>query len=262
MDEVEQKSTMDDLKQQSLDTAKGLAPWRAELPWWVVLVEGGVLGLIGILILIDPRKATLNVALFLAAALVIAGIIQLWSILRGRVPESIDSLLAARGAIGIYAGSLVLLLFFLQYLGEEAGLIAFGLGSLIYGLLGLWASIASSAQRRISSVVEGLFFTLFGILLIYVLYAGIEQVQQAIQIVGWSAIAGGLALVGLSFYNRSRESGAEPLEEQTLAAGATARAAAMQAQNAADAATDAVDDAVDASAVADIGENPDAPAGP
>ena len=97
MDEVEPKSLADDLKQQSLETAKGLAPWRAGLPWWVVLVEGGVLGLVGILILIDPRKATLNVALFLAAALVVAGIIQIWSVLRGRAPEDIDSLIAAPG---------------------------------------------------------------------------------------------------------------------------------------------------------------------
>ena len=253
MDEIQESSLTEDLKQQSIETAKGLAPWRAGLPWWVVLVEGSVLGVVGILILIDPRKATVNMALFLAAALVIAGILQLWAILRGRIPESIDSLLAARGAIGIYAGGMVLLLFFLEYLSTEAGLIAFGLGSLIYGLLGLWASIASSSRRRASSIVEGVFFTLFGLLLIYVLYAGSEQVEQVTKIVGWAAIVGGLALIGLSFYNRSRDADRESAQEQVAVAGATAKTAANLAQDASDAATEAAVDAL---------KKPNAPDGP
>jgi uncharacterized membrane protein HdeD (DUF308 family) len=272
MDEVEQKSMMDDLKQQSLDTAKDLAPWRAGLPWWVVLVEGAVLGVIGILILIDPRQTTVNVALFLAAALVIAGIIQLWSILRGKVPESVDSLLAARGAIGIYAGGIVLLLFFLQYLSMEAGLISFGLGSLIYGILGLWSSIASSSRRRLSAIIEGIFFTAFGVLLLYVLFAGGETVQQVTSIVGWTAIVGGLLLIGISFYNRSRDADRE--ESQTTAADTTtelapARQRAQQSAAATDEATSepqaggirsALDEATGPEDESD--EKPAAPSGP
>jgi uncharacterized membrane protein HdeD (DUF308 family) len=218
MAEQQEQSFVDSIKQGSLDTAKELAPWRAGLSWWVVLIEGIVLGVIGILILIDPRQTTVNVALFLAAALMIAGIVQMWSIMRGKVPESIDALLAARAGIGIYAGGMVLLLFFLQYLGTESGLLAFGLGSLVYGLLGIWASIASSSRRGASAIVEGVFFSLFGVLLLYVLFAGGEDVQQVTSIVGWTAIVGGLALIGLSFYNRNRQQQAEEMQATAVAA--------------------------------------------
>jgi len=211
MDDKQEKSFTDSLKQESLDTAKQLAPWRAGLPWWVVLVEGIVMSVIGILILIDPRKTTINVALFLAAVLVISGIIQLWAVLRGKAPERVDSLISARGSIAVFAGSAILLLFFLDYLGLEAGLVVFGLGSLIFGLTGFFVALQASGTRRRSGLIEGVFFTLFGILLIYVLFAGGEQVQQATRIVGWTAILGGLVLIGLSFYNRARDADREEM---------------------------------------------------
>jgi uncharacterized membrane protein HdeD (DUF308 family) len=201
----ENQSFSDNLKQESLDTAKGLAPWRAGLAWWIVLTEGIVLGVIGILILINPRQAIVNVALLLAAALVVAGILQIWAIMQGKVPESSDALLAARAGIGIFAGGIVLLLFFLEYLGTESGLITFGLGSLVYGVLGIWAAVTSSARRTVSAIVDGVFFSLFGALLIYVLYAGPAHVEQGTVVLAWTAIVGGLLLIALSFYSRSRQ---------------------------------------------------------
>jgi len=143
--------------------------------------------------------------------LVISGIIQLWAVLRGKAPERVDSLISARGSIAVFAGSAILLLFFLDYLGLEAGLVVFGLGSLIFGLTGFFVALQASGTRRRSGLIEGVFFTLFGILLIYVLFAGGEQVQQATRIVGWTAILGGLVLIGLSFYNRARDADREEM---------------------------------------------------
>lgn len=213
MGDAEQRSFMDSLTQQSVGTAKQLAPWRAGLPWWVVLVEGIVLGLIGILILIDPRNTTVNVALFLAAALVVAGVLQLWTVLRGKAPEENDGLIAARGAIAAFAGAITLLLFFLRYLELEAGLIIFGLGSLIYGLTGFWLVFTAKGSRRRSGIIEGIFFTLFGVLLLYILIAGSAAVESATAIVGWAAIAGGVLLLVLAFFNRSRQSQQEQAAE-------------------------------------------------
>lgn len=202
-------SSMDDLKKSSIDTVKQLAPWRASLPWWVVLVEGIVLALVGLLILIDPRRSTINIALFLAAAMLVAGILQLWSVLRGKVPENVDALVAARGAVAVFAGAMVLLLRFLDYMNLESGLLIFGLGSLIFGVAGLTVAFIGKRGRRVSSFVEGFFFSLFGILLLYILIVGevgSRQVQTVTQVVAWTAIIGGLGLVGLSFFNKSRQS--------------------------------------------------------
>ena len=246
MDDKQEKSFTDSLKQESLDTAKQLAPWRAGLPWWVVLIEGAVMGVIGILILIDPRKTTINVALFLAAVLVVSGIIQLWAVLRGKAPESVDSLIASRGSIAIFAGGTILLLFFLDYLGLEDGLVVFGLGSLIFGVTGFLVALQASGPRRRSGLIEGIFFTLFGILLIYVLFAGGDQVHQATRIVGWTAIVGGLALIGLSFYNKARDADREETSakaEDALVAASVAKQNADEAAKQSAAAAQQADDA-------------------
>jgi len=42
---------MADLTQQTLEKAKGLAPWRPNLPWWVVLIEGLAIGGMGALLI-------------------------------------------------------------------------------------------------------------------------------------------------------------------------------------------------------------------
>lgn len=232
MDEAESKSYMDSLKDQSLDTVRGLAPWRAGLPWWVVLVEGIVLGVVGILILIDPRQTTVNLALFLAAAMGVAGILQLWAVMRGKVPESSDALIAARGAVGVFASATVLLLFFLNYLPVEAGLILFGLGSLVFGLVGLWAGFVTRGTRRRSGIVEGVFFTLFGALMFYVLIAGSAAVETATTIVGWAAIVGGVVLLVLAFLSRSKQQQGYEIDDMAGAAASQPDSAAKDTREA------------------------------
>ncbi|MFN2202701.1 MAG: DUF308 domain-containing protein [Caldilineaceae bacterium] len=251
------QSFTDSVKQESLDTAKGLAPWRAGLAWWIVLIEGIALAVIGILILINPRQAVVNVALLLAAALVVAGILQIWAIMQGRVPESSDALLAARAGIGIFAGGIVLLLFFLEYLGTESGLITFGLGSLVYGVLGIWATVTSSTRRTVSSIIDGVFFTLFGVLLIYVLYAGSQDVEQVTVILAWTAIVGGLLLIALSFYSRYRQQRAAQKSEtvyDSITAGSMPVDEASQANDARET-QEATDMSMDASASPGNGDN-------
>ena len=51
-----------------LDTAKELAPWRANLAWWIILVEGIVLAAIGLLTLFNPEGADRDLALIFTAA--------------------------------------------------------------------------------------------------------------------------------------------------------------------------------------------------
>jgi uncharacterized membrane protein HdeD (DUF308 family) len=88
-----------DLSDQAMDAAKQLAPWKTSLPWWVVLIEGLVIGGIGLMVILDPQGANVNLALALSVGLVIAGLLQIWDIwqngslrrstaLWGHAPES------------------------------------------------------------------------------------------------------------------------------------------------------------------------------
>jgi uncharacterized membrane protein HdeD (DUF308 family) len=198
-----------DLSDQAVDAAKQLAPWSTRIPWWVVLIEGIVLGAIGLLAVFNPQGANETMAVALTIGLLIAGFTQTWAVMRGRVPEKIDSVVSARAAIAVFAGILLLVLYFL---GEEegtgaviltriAGYAIFGTAALVYGLLALVQVVRTDGSSRRQALIEFLIFTVVGIIVLWSLITGSqESVASAVRIVGWIFIIGGVALIGLSIW--------------------------------------------------------------
>ncbi|MCB0157021.1 MAG: DUF308 domain-containing protein [Caldilineaceae bacterium] len=205
---------MNNLTKDAMDKAKDLAPWRSSLPWWTVLIEGIVMAAVGILILISPRQTTINVALFLAMAIAVAGIIRLWGVFRNKVPDSVEKTMAVRATVGTFSGGIVIVLYLLDLLTVDAGLVIFGIGAVIYGLMGFGVGFGTLGQRRRQAFLEAFFFTLIGLLMVYVYVAGPDAVHQATAIVGWVALIAGLALVGMAFWRRSQEDRIEELSEK------------------------------------------------
>jgi uncharacterized membrane protein HdeD (DUF308 family) len=189
------------ISQQTMDAAKGLAPWRTSLPWWVVLIEGIVLAGVGLWTVFDPGGANVTLALLLSVGLVVAGATQFWSIMRSGVSEKIDSLVSARAAVAVYAGLLVLILYFIEgALTRVAGFAVFGSAALVYGVLALVQVIRSGGSSRRQALVEFLLFTAVGVITLWGLWAGGENIVAAIRIVGWILLIGGAALIGLAIW--------------------------------------------------------------
>lgn len=190
-----------DLSDQAVDAAKQLAPWSTRIPWWVVLIEGIVVGGIGLIAVFDPQGANVTLALTLSVGLVVAGLMQFWGIMRESVPEKIDSAVAARAAIAVYAGLTIIILYFIEgALSRVSGFGIFGTASLIYGLLALIQVIRTGGNSRRQALIEFLLFTSVGALTLWGLYAGGEAIVSAVRIVGWIFIIGGLALIGLALW--------------------------------------------------------------
>jgi uncharacterized membrane protein HdeD (DUF308 family) len=197
-----------DLSDQAVDAAKQLAPWSTRIPWWVVLIEGIVLGAIGLVAVFNPQGANVTLALALSAGLVVAGLLQIWGIFRERVPEKIDSAVAARAAIAVYAGLLVLVLYFLgedNLTGEPiltriAGYGIFLTAALVYGLLALVQVIRTDGSSRRQALIEFLLFGAVGLLGIWGLFAGGENLRTAVQVIGGIFIIGGIALIALAIW--------------------------------------------------------------
>jgi len=198
-----------DLSDQAVDAAKQLAPWSTRIPWWVVLIEGIVLGGIGLMAVFNPQGANETMAVALTIGLLIAGLTQAWAVMRGRVPEIIDSAVAARAAVAVFAAILLLVLYFL---GEDegtgaiiltriAGYSIFGTAALVYGLLALVQVVRTDGSSRRQALVEFLIFTAVGIIVLWSLITGSqESVASAVRIVGWIFIIGGVVLIGLSIW--------------------------------------------------------------
>ena len=201
-----------DFSDQAVDAAKQLAPWSTRIPWWVVLREGLVVGGIGLMVVFNPEGANVSLALALSLGLVIAGLLQFWGILREDVPEKIDSAVSARAAIAVYAGLLILILYFLgddpvtglPVLTRVAGFGIFGTAALIYGLLALIQVIRTDGSSRRQALIEFLLFASVGLITLWGLFAGGESIVSAVRIIGWIFVIGGAALIALAIWRQQK----------------------------------------------------------
>lgn len=200
------------------DSAKKLAPWQSGLSWWVILIEGVALAIVGLLIVLDPEKANIRIGLVLSLILFIAGLLQSWALFRNRAPEPVDGIVGARATLGIFSGLIILWLFVSDLLTAEVGLLILGLGSLFYGLLGLFVVFNTVGSQRMAAFLELIFFTGFGAVVLYTRYAGATVVSTGITIIGWLGIIMGAVLIVYSFIRRGQEN----TEEQAAASAAAA----------------------------------------
>jgi hypothetical protein len=213
------------LSQQTKEAAKQLAPWRTGLPWWVVLIEGIVVAVVGLLVVLDPAGTNVTLVLFLSAGMAIAGLMQLWSVFRNQIPESVDSVVAARSAIAVYAGLAVVILYFIEGgLTRISGFGIFGTAALVYGLLALVQVFVDEGGRR-QALIEALLFGGVGLITLWGLFAGGESIITAVRIIGWIFLIGGAALIGLAIWRWQK---GEEADEMIDAATARVSGAADQ----------------------------------
>lgn len=210
-----------DFSDQAVDAARQLAPWSTQIPWWVVLIEGIVIGGVGLIAVFNPQGANVTLALLLSAGLVIAGLTQLYALLRSRVPEKIDSVVGARAAIAIYAGLLVLVLYFIgedavtgqPILTRIAGYGIFSTAALVYGLLALVQVFRTDGNSRRQALIEFLIFGLVGVISLWGLFAGGENIVSAVRIIGWIFLIGGIALIALAVWRQQKGDEADEMIE-------------------------------------------------
>lgn len=228
---------MTDLATQARTRATQLAPWRSALPWWVVLVEGVIFGGMGLLVVIDPTGTTNNLAFFFTILLIVVGLVQTWSVIRSRVPETMSGPISARAGIGIYAGLSIMILLFMDVLTLDVGRVLFGLAASIFGLLGVLLIVRGATQFLRGLIIDTVFFLVVGLLMLYVQWWGSGAfVVSATRVVGWLALITGIGLIGFAFW-RSQNAPPE---------GATADGAADE-----QGASDGTDDSATAAAMAE-----------
>lgn len=117
-----------------MTAAQAFAPSKRALPWWVTLVQGIALIIIGFLLLTNPAATVVVLTQFIALYWLIAGIFQLISIF---IDRSAWGWKLIGGIIGIWAGLLIL-----QH--PISGALALGLALvLIVGIQGVILGIIS-----------------------------------------------------------------------------------------------------------------------
>ncbi len=159
------------------------------VPWWLVLIEGIALIILGVLLLLSPGMTTVILVQFVGLYWLIAGIFKIVSIF---MDSSMWGWKLVAGIIGILAGIIVLQhpLWSPVVVGATL-VIILGIQGLIIGVVGLIQAFKGGGW---GAGVLGVVSILFGILFLFNVWAFTLSLPWAI---GLLAIVGGVvAIVG------------------------------------------------------------------
>lgn len=176
-------------------------PWRKGTGWMIVMIEGVVLAIIGVMFLISAEGASRTVRMVLAAVLLINSLLRIWATMRGMAPmdRGMPLRMVASG-IGLTVGLLVLLEPVSDYITNDAAKVVLGIGLLAYGIVNLIGTWIGRDEEGIKwgAAVFALATIIFSFLLIY----NTRHASVGGRWFGWVALIFGVALAGYGFLLR------------------------------------------------------------
>jgi uncharacterized membrane protein HdeD (DUF308 family) len=177
---------------------------RRGIGWPVVLAEGIIALVVGLVILVQPETARSTLRQLLGAALLIASALGAVAAFRafyagGREDAGVPFRLFG-GAVGITLGLLVVLEPFSASVGGQVGRHLLTAGLLIYGLFDLTAGVVGFRSRglQLGSLLNGAVYGGLGLLIL----ANSWMEVVSIELYGVVAAAGGLLLIGYALWLR------------------------------------------------------------
>ncbi|MCU0510214.1 MAG: DUF308 domain-containing protein [Anaerolineae bacterium] len=188
-----------EIKSKVTDGAKQAAPWRKGIPWGIVLAEGVLLVAVGLFLIFAQDAARRLLGQILAIVIGVTGGIQLYGALRAKQEGQLGQLNTIRGAVGLGAGALVLVLFIFNLMTLQTGRIILGLGAVAFGAIGIYLIyLTRDSGIRIGPAISNGFWVLFGILLLLAAIGGtmLASISEAINVV---LLLGGAFLIIWAF---------------------------------------------------------------
>lgn len=167
----------------TMETTDTMAQER--VPWWLVLIEGVALLLLGVMLLVNTGEATLVLMIFVGVYWLIAGVFRIMSIF---IDQHLWGWNLFVGLIGIAAGIIVV-----QYplwstaVVLDTVIIVLGLLGLFFGVGNIIAGIGSGSW---GTAILGLFSLVLGIVLLANVWLFSFSLPYALGII---AIVGGIS---------------------------------------------------------------------
>ena len=190
------------------------APWSPATSWTIVLVEGIIVAIIGLLFIFKPLGGASTTLQLVGLALLAGSLVTSFQLWRHQFRPDLEVLAAFRAGSGVTVGLVVVVATFLTAVTEAvtaALSVVVGIGFIVFGLVG----IANSFVRRqihaplpLATLVLNAVLALAGLLLLFAGAAGSDSVDGLFNLLGVLLIASGLALCGYSYMLRqSAENG-------------------------------------------------------
>ncbi len=142
-------------------------PWRAGMPWWVILLEGLIALGIGIYVLMAPNAGN-SIVLLLALYLLVAHVERAIIGFRSQIPAAILAERMLRAGIGVTVGLIIVVDALIPFINPPAPLVILSLGWLLIGAIGIWEWVSARAELGLGlgALVFPVVSALFGLLML------------------------------------------------------------------------------------------------
>ena len=189
------------------------APWSSRTSWTIVLVEGIVVAIIGLIFIFKPFGGTSTTLQVAGLALLLGSLVTTFQLWRHQYRPDLEVLASFRAGSGVTVGAVVVLATFLTEVTDPVTAtlaVVVGIGFVVFGVVG----IASSMVRRqleaplpMASLVLNAVLALAGLLLLFAGWDDAGTVDGLFNLLGVVLIAAGLAMAGYSYMLRQQEAG-------------------------------------------------------
>jgi len=187
------------------------APWSSKTSWTIVLVEGIVVALVGLLFIFKPLGGSSTTLQLVGLILLGGSLITSFQLWRHQLRPDLEQLASFRAGSGVTVGLVVIVATFFTDVTTSvtaALAVVIGIGFLVFGIIGIAGTLVRrnvNAPLPVASLVANAVLALAGAVLLFAGAAGADAVDGIFNLLGVLLIAAGLALAGYSYLLRQQE---------------------------------------------------------
>lgn len=188
------------IQKQAVDAASKNLPWRKDVAWWVILIQGLVLAGLGLYVLTQDQSAARIIIIVISLLLIADGVMAGLASLRGRVSGQAGTLNAINAGIAIIIGLIVLLGLLIPFLELGTAAILLALGLIASGAISLVLVLfmrPEGTSLRLTRVAGPIVWIALGVLAL--MTASGDTNFDLIRIVGVVSLVLGVILLVLAF---------------------------------------------------------------
>ncbi len=207
--------------EQALATAADIvnkgAPWRAGMPWQLVLGEGVVLVVLGGVLWLAPGLGSRLALQVVGAVLLATAILSLVRLLNGQVEPARAGNVGFRAGVGLSVGLITVIGGLIATEGDTVTValaVILGIGLILYALAVLAAALLgrpAGSPFPVVPVVIAAVTGAVGVLLLVRGRSGIDELTSSFTLLGIVILIAGIALAGYALLMRA-QARVEPAE--------------------------------------------------
>jgi uncharacterized membrane protein HdeD (DUF308 family) len=162
------------MAERSRFRVRQIAPWRGQVAWWAVLVEGIIALVVGLYVLAQPQQASTWLAQLIGAYFLVNSGFAIYAGFSGSGPPREQPFRLVVGGIGLVTGLLALAQPLLGTINTAASITILGVGLLLAGVIDLAGLLVGGGElrTRLGRILASGLHVLLGVLLVYLSRTG------------------------------------------------------------------------------------------